>query len=76
MKNKFGVGIMGLGTVGLGTATILQKNKATRLILCCLRTSTASIAYPYLLLLLYLHSVNTIVELSLDMISISPSLVL
>ncbi len=29
MKNKFGVGIMGLGTVGLGTATILQKNKAT-----------------------------------------------
>ncbi|MBQ4092910.1 MAG: homoserine dehydrogenase, partial [Firmicutes bacterium] len=27
MKNKFGVGIMGLGTVGLGTATILKNNK-------------------------------------------------
>ena len=27
MKQQFGVGIMGLGTVGLGTATILEKNK-------------------------------------------------
>ncbi len=27
MKHQFGVGIMGLGTVGLGTATILKKNK-------------------------------------------------
>ena len=26
MKNKYGVGIMGLGTVGLGTATILKNN--------------------------------------------------
>ncbi|MGI5873244.1 MAG: homoserine dehydrogenase [Bacillota bacterium] len=29
MKKQFGVGIMGLGTVGLGTATILMKNKET-----------------------------------------------
>lgn len=27
MKHQFGVGIMGLGTVGLGTATILEKNR-------------------------------------------------
>lgn len=27
MENRFGVGIMGLGTVGLGTATILKNNK-------------------------------------------------
>lgn len=27
MKHQFGIGIMGLGTVGFGTATILEKNK-------------------------------------------------